>query len=315
MNLLVSAISGNLGQSVCKTIRKHFADANITGVDSLNPLQGFGLCNNIIKVPFAVDENYIESILQIVKQKEIDIIIPCNDFEVEILNANEYLNRRTLTTKFKSNSNIFDKYLCFKEFEKLQIGFCNSYLPSNYTLDFENIILKPRRGSGSKGIVKNPSNILDFDDKYIIQDLKKGLELTIPFYVNLNHILLGFLPLIKFGTAPNNSYQTYTKLNEEIQTILLKIIEAFEIKGPCNLQCIVNDDGIHPFEMNFRYSGSIDIQDQLGFDILRIGITEFISNKAYSEKPKIFNGFAVRQYHSEVFINKDIFSETDFTHE
>ena len=228
MNLLVSAISGNLGQSVCKTIRKHFGDANITGVDSLNPLQGFGLCNNIIKVPFAVDENYIESILQIVKQKEIDIIIPCNDFEVEILNANEYLNRMTLTTKFKSNSNIFDKYLCFKEFEKLQIGFCNSYLPSNFSLDFENIILKPRRGSGSKGIVKNPSNILDFDDNYIIQDCKKGLELTIPFYVNLNHILLGFLPLIKFGTAPNNSYQTFTKLNEEIEAILLKIIEAFE---------------------------------------------------------------------------------------
>jgi carbamoyl-phosphate synthase large subunit len=220
-----------------------------------------------------------------------------------------------LTTKFKSHSNIFDKYLCFKEFEKLQIGFCKSYLPSNFTLNFENIILKPRRGSGSKGIVKNPSNILDFDDNYIIQEYKKGLELTIPFYVNLNHILLGFLPLIKFGTAPNNSYQTYTRLNEEIQTILLKIIEAFEIKGPCNLQCIVNDDGIHPFEMNFRYSGSIDIQDQLGFEILRIGIAEFISNKAYSQKPIIFNGFAVRQYHSEVFKNKDIFSETDFTYE
>ena len=43
MNILVSAISGNLGQSVCKTIRKHFVDANIIGVDSLNPLQGFGL--------------------------------------------------------------------------------------------------------------------------------------------------------------------------------------------------------------------------------------------------------------------------------
>ena len=227
MNILVSAISGNLGQSICKSIRKHFVNANIIGTDSLNPLQGFGLCNNILKVPFAVDTNYIETILHIVKQKEIDIILPCNDFEAEVLYANEYLSSRTLTTKFQSESNLFDKYLCFKEFEKLQIGFCKSYLPSNFTLKLENIIITPRRGSGSKGVVKNPNKIHNFDDNYIIQEYKKGLELTIPFYVNLNHDLLGFLPLIKFGIAPNNSYQTYTRLNDEIQTILLKIIKAF----------------------------------------------------------------------------------------
>lgn len=312
MNIVVSAISGNLGQAVCKTIRRHNNDVKIIGIDSLNPLQGYGLCDNLIKVPFATDKKYIDFILKVVEQFEIDLIIPCNDFEVEVLKSNEYLYRKTIATKFNSKSNIFDKYLCYKEFEKFQINFCKSYLPSNYKLEFENIIVKPRRGSGSKGVEKKPKNVFDFDDNYIIQDYKKGLELTIPFYVNLNNKLLGFLPLIKLGTAPNNSYQTYSNHNDEIRTILLKIIESFEIKGPSNLQCIINENGIHPFEMNFRYSGSIDIQEQLGFDILRIGIDEYFSNNAYIKEPIIYNGFAVRQYQSEVFKDKDIFDETNF---
>lgn len=312
MNFIVSAVGGNLGQAVCKTIRRYYNDVNIIGIDSSNPLQGYGLCDKIIKVPFATDKNYLKIIQQIVDQYEINLIVPCNDFEVEVLNSNELLYPKTLATKFNSQSNIFDKYFCYKEFEKFQINFCHSYLPSNYTLDYENIIVKPRRGSGSKGIVKNPESVLDFDDSYIIQEYKKGLELTIPFYVNLNNKLVGFLPLIKFGTAPNNSYQTYTKHNEEIRIILLKIIESLEIKGPSNLQCIINESGIHPFEMNFRYSGSIDIQDQFGFDILRIGIDEYISNEPYLKEPIIYNGFAVRQYQSEVFKDKDIFDETYF---
>ena len=315
MNILVSAISGNLGQAICKTIRKHYNTVNIIGTDAVNPLQGYGLCNKIIKVPFAEDLTFIESILKIVDQHEINLIVPCNDFEVEVLKSNDYLNRMTLATKFNSKANILDKYLCHNEFCKFGIKFCRSYLPSNYTLEFENTIVKPRRGSGSKGIIKNPPNFLKFDDNYIIQEYQEGIELTIPFYVNLNNQLVGFLPLIKYGTAPNNSYQTYTKNNAEICAILLNIIQSFEIKGPCNLQCIINDNGIHPFEMNFRYSGSVDIQDQLGFDILKIGIEEYNSNEAYTDKPNIHNGFAVRQYQSEVFMDKDILDDTYFAHE
>ena len=315
MNILVSAISGNLGQAICKTIRKYYTNVNIIGTDAVNPYQGYGLCDKILKVPFAEDIKFLDFISKIVSQNDINIIIPCNDFEVEKLNGNNFLNHFTLATKFNSKVNLLDKYICHNEFKKYGINFCNSYLPSTYTLEFENTILKPRRGSGSKGIIKNPPNFIKFDDSYIIQEYKEGIELTIHFYINLNNELLGFLPLIKFGNAPNNSYQTYTKNNNEIRTILQNIIQTFEIKGPCNLQCIINDNGIHPFEMNFRYSGSIDIQDKLGFDILRIGIEEHFSKKAYIEKPIIKSGFAVRQYQSEVFIDKDIIHDGYFTYE
>lgn len=315
MNILVTAISGNLGQAVCKLIRRYYNDVNIIGIDSINPLQGYGLCNKIIKVPFATEEIYIEYILEIITHYEINLIIPCNDVEAEVLKANDYLYCKTLATKFNSESNIFDKYLCFKEFEKSQINFCKSYIPSNYTSGIDNIIVKPRRGSGSKGVTINPPNPHIFNDSFIIQEYKRGLELTVPFYVNLNQKLLGFLPLIKFGTAPNNSYQTNFKFNEELRNIILKIIKAFDLKGPCNLQCIINEDGIYPFEMNLRYSGSIDIQDQLGFDILKIGIDEYFSNIVYTNIPIIKSGFAKRIYQSEIFLGINILDETDFTHE
>jgi len=306
MNILVSAIGGNLGQAICKTIYKHYSNANIIGMDAVNPLQGYGLCNELIKVPFANSINYMAVIKQIVKEHEIDLIIPCNDFEIEKIVENDLLKKITLASELKTISTFFDKYLCYTEFNKVGIEFCSTSLPSNYKSEFEKIIVKPRKGSGSKGVVKNPTNLLDFDDKYIIQELKEGIELTIPFYVNLNNQLLGFLPLIKFGIAPNNSYQTYNMVNNKLHHLLLKIVNAFKIKGPCNLQCILNDDDLYPFELNCRYSGSVDIQDELGFDILRIGIEEYFNNIAYLHKPNISNGFAVRQYQSKVFINKEI---------
>jgi carbamoyl-phosphate synthase large subunit len=312
MNILVSAISGNLGQAIAKTIRKHYGSYTIIGTDAVNPLQGYGLCNKLIKVPYANDINFINYIQNIVSKLNIDLIIPCNDSEVEVLMTNDLLNQITLATKFNTRENIIDKYNCYIEFQKYGIEFCRTYLPSNYKLEFENSIAKPRKGSGSKGIIKNPHNFHSFDDNYIIQEFKEGLELTIPFYANLNNELLGFLPLIKYGNAPNNCYQTYTQHNKELSILILQIINSFELKGPCNLQCIINKEGIYPFEMNFRYSGSVDIQDKLGLDILRIGIEEFKSNKAYMLKPNVKYGFAIRQYHSEVFLNKDIFDENNF---
>src|SRR5688500_12521822 len=131
MNVLVTAISGNLGQAICKMIRKHFSDATIIGTDAINPLQGYGLCNVLIKIPYAQNVAFLPSIMNIVEEYKIDLIIPSNDFELEVLNANSYLSSITLATRYTSSANILDKYLCYEEFKKNGITFCRSFLPSN----------------------------------------------------------------------------------------------------------------------------------------------------------------------------------------
>jgi carbamoyl-phosphate synthase large subunit len=302
MNILVTAISGNLSQSICTLIKKYFNSYIIIGTDSESPMQGYGLCHKLFKLPYAYEKNYIKSIHSLVEENRIDLIIPCNDLELEQIMNDIVLSKIALASPIETIVSFSDKYLSYELFKKYDLNFCKTYLPSDYRNQFNQIIVKPRKGSGSKNIHINPKSISQFDDTYVVQDFKLGTELTIPFYVNLNNELIGCLPLVKYGKAPNNCYQTYNENKTDILEILTRIKEIAKIKGPCNFQCIINDDGIHPFEINCRYSGSVDIQDKLGFNILEIGVNEFLLNKTFSDKLLLQNGFAIRQYISQVFI-------------
>lgn len=306
MNVLVTAISGNLGQAICTLINKSFSSFTIIGTDALSPIQGYGLCHKTFKIPFANERNYLESMRKIVDNHKIDLIIPGNELELNRITSDNHLLKITLASPNKTIKVLSDKYKCYKLFKDHDIPFCDTYLPSEYQNQFDKIIVKPRKGSGSKNIHINPKNISEFDNNFIIQNFIQGLELTIPFYIGSNNELLSFLPLIKYGFAPNNAYQTCNKYNNEIRQILLRLKSITTIKGPCNLQCIINDNGIYPFEINCRYSGSVDIQDKLGLNILEIGINEFLLGKPFSGKLYLKEGFAVRQYKSEIFINGKI---------
>lgn len=304
MNILVTAISGNLGQAMCTLIKKHFNLFNIIGADAILPEVGFGLCVETLKVPFAAHPNYLQSIKTIVDENNIELIVPGNEVELHKITSDDQLSKITLASSNKTINTLSDKYSCYSLFKNNNLPFCETFLLSEYKGQFDEIIVKPRKGSGSKNIYINPSSLSAFDNNYVVQKFERGIELTIPFYINSNNELLSFLPLIKYGSAPNNAYETFDSYNDDILKILLKLKSIVAIKGPCNLQCIINDSGIHPFETNCRYSGSVDIQDELGLNILEIGLNEFLLKKPFSGVFTLKKGFALRRYKSDVFINQ-----------
>ena len=56
---------------------------------------------------------------------------------------------------------------------------------------FDKLIVKPIEGRGSRDIYINPKNISAFSDKFLVQKLYEGIEVTIAFYVNKVNILHG----------------------------------------------------------------------------------------------------------------------------
>ena len=306
MTILVTAISGNLGQAIGNLLIKHYPYFRVIGCDSISPMQGIAIFEKLFKVPSAKETTYCSAIKNIISNESINMVIPCNDFELEAISSDSELIAMSLCSEYRTIRTFFDKYLCANHFSNNNLPFCETYLPSKYLENSANIIAKPRRGAGSKYILLNPINPMSLGDDYVIQKFENGIELTVSFYVDKKNKLVGFLPLRKFGFAPNNAYSVYNEKNGEIEIILKDLIETIPISGPCNLQCIINESGIFPFEINCRFSGSVDLQEEFGFRIFRNSIDEHLLGLEAKESKIVENGIGVRNYSSIALLNKCI---------
>ena len=81
-NVLVTGIGGNVGQGILRNIIAEGLPIDIYGCNTIEFSAGNHFCLKTFKVPFAFDVNYIEEIISIVKENEIDLIIPSTDHEV-----------------------------------------------------------------------------------------------------------------------------------------------------------------------------------------------------------------------------------------
>lgn len=302
--ILVTGIGGNVAHGVLRNIINLKINAFLVGTDIKKVSAGNHLCDKVYKVPPSSSAEYIPSIIKICKKEKIDLIIPTTDSETY------YLARvpAKLPTLAASDAKVaytflnkYQTYLAFKEFD---IPFAETRLPSEYKNDFKEIIVKPAEGVGSKGIQINPKNPKSFPDDYIIQKLYKGEEITTAFYVTKDKKLLGFITFkrsLYHGTT--TICEVTSKYNKALKQLIKKIVENFDIKGSCDIQSIVTQDGkIIPFELNCRLSGTNSIRGEFGFEDVRYTIDEYLFNKK-PKKPSIKKGSSIKIWVDIVYPN------------
>lgn len=293
--ILVTGIGGNVAHGVLRNILSLKIDVTLVGIDVKAVSAGNHLCDRVYQVPFGSSVNYIPSVIKICKKEKIDLIIPTTDQETYYLaKAREKLP--LLASSDASVAQTFlNKYMTWLAFKKLNIPFAETSLPSKYKNEFEEIIVKPVEGVGSKDILINPKNPKAFPDNYIIQKLYKGKEITTAFYVTKSKKLLGIMTFVRslfHGTT--TICEVTSKYDNKLKKIIKTIVNNFDIKGSCDIQSIVTaDDLIVPFEVNCRLSGTNSIRGQFGFEDVRYTIEEYLFNKI-PRKPSIKKGSAIR---------------------
>ena len=176
--------------------------------------------------------------------------------------------------------------------------------------EFENYIVKPREGRGSRGISINPKLPDSFSDEYMIQSLHEGVEVTIAFYVNKYNNLHGFVTQERTLEAGATKNSKITKKHDDIVLpVLEKIIAVTPIQGSANLQAIITDERqIFPFEVNCRISGTNSMRSQFGFKDVKYTLQEYLYNKK-PDKAEIKEGVATRIVMDVIFTKETDFSE------
>lgn len=308
--ILVTGIGGNVGQGIIRNIRKSFQDICIIGTNVTTFSAGNHLCDIFYEVPFAYDNNYINTIQSICAKEQVELIIPSTDYEVYYLASNAKAFSATIAASGETASKIYlDKYLTYLHHQTNKIPFAVSYLPSEYKGYFKQSIAKPRKGRGSRGIIINPSKWSELqDDEYMIQELHIGKEITTAFYVTKQREILGFITLLRFlDNGATSQCKVVFEYDEVIRPILESIIKHTDVRGAVNLQSIVTKEGsIQPFEVNCRISGTNSIRSNFGFEDVKYTIEEYLYNQA-PNKPIIKSGVAVRVLMDVIYPNKEEF--------
>lgn len=295
--VLVTGIGGNVGQGIARNIRALNYNIRIIGTNVIAFSAGNHFCNKVYEVPYAYDENYIEKIEEIIINEKVDLILPSTDYESYYLSiSRNKLSSKVVTSSKETLSIYLDKYKTSLHHISNNILFAKSVLPSNYKKQFSECIVKPREGRGSRGLVINPENFLQFsDEEYLVQELHRGEEITTAFYVTAENKLHGFISLKR--TLENGTTQeceVVTKYDKEIEEVLVKIISNSKIQGCANMQFIINDkQEIVPFEINCRISGTNSIRHNFGYQDVKYTLQEHLFNELIDE-PKISKGKAVR---------------------
>jgi len=301
--VLVTGIGGNVGQGIVRNIRDSYSNVNIVGVDVARFTAGNHLCNRTYQVPYSFDPSYIPYIQKIIGQESIDIILPSTDYEVYYLSLHKsVIKSMVVVSQVEVAKRYLDKYESYLYHLEKNIPFAKSWLPQDFDYSESNIIAKPRKGRGSRGVLINPKNIKDLSNDYMIQPLLKGKEITSAVYATKSGSLHGTFTMereLSFGTTSRS--KTTFQYDEQINSIAQKIIDCGGMVGSFNIQSIViPDNTVVPFEINCRLSGTSSIRHNLGFKDVKYTLQEYLFDQL-PDMPNPMDGMAIRIFMDVIY--------------
>jgi carbamoyl-phosphate synthase large subunit len=303
-------ITGGGGSSVLYLANKLKKKYKILIADADPYCAGLNSGYDSINIPFGKDENFEKKLLEIIKEKEINYIVPCVDEEL---------------LKFwsiKEKNNIFELVLPNRLFVELCLNKKNlmnelrkkdiSNIPS-YTQEYMEfpLIAKPIYGRGSKEVHKleNLTQLKGYLDLYktdfnsiLLQKYIEGEEYTVSVIVNNKNNLIGIIPkkiILKKGITRI----AITCHSELINSVCKKIIKNFNPCGPFNVQLKINKDKIHIFEINPRLSTTSVLTDYSFGNEIDLFI-ENLNKVDLKEFPKFEEGVIMARYEEAIFYKK-----------
>lgn len=311
--VLVTGIGGNVGQGILRNIRSFNSRIRLVGcnVDSISA--GNHFCDRNYEVPYAYNESYISIVQEIVQKEKVNLIIPSTDYEAYYLAKSE-LSDLTFVPSHETVGILLDKFKTWEYFNQNNIPFAESYLPHDYKKGtFNDIILKPREGRGSRGIAINPEDLSIYNEDYMVQNLCKGIELTSAVYVSKNSEIHGLITLERelVNGATNNCWVN-DAYDDQLRDIATKMVDALNLKGAFNIQVIVDNGVVTPFEINCRISGTNSIRSQFGFKDVQYAIQEYLFNED-PEPVSIIKGSATRVLMDIIYPESPSLKDTNST--
>jgi carbamoyl-phosphate synthase large subunit len=320
--ILVSGASGIVGYGILRSLKRSGKQLSLVGTsiydDSVAPV----FCDIFELAPPTNDAAYMEWLLNTIRKHQVDLIVPGIEIdmykwvehvpEIERAGAVPLLNNMELIQLCKDKWSFYENLSgvgmpCAIE-SSLLVEF--DVLKSKLGLPF---LLKPRRGFGSKGIVK-----VDSADTFLRHQKDIGQILMAQPIVGSDD---EEFTTSAFCDGSGGFYASMTlrrKLSSDGFTEKGEVVDAdefigtisdlckrFRPIGPTNFQFRKCMDGIKLLEINPRISSSTSIRAAFGYNESAMAVDYFLEHRTPIQ-PEIKRGRAVRYTEDYIFYENSI---------
>ena len=318
--VLISAVGGDIGQGILKSITSTRPRFRIIGCDMNPNSSGLFLCDKGYIVASAKNnkKKYIQDIVRICEKEKVNIVFSAQPYELNVLCPIKKNLEHKTGAYFSIQTNdvwrlCMDKLLTYKFLKKAGINTPVTYASTNgFKMLIKNkknpMLIKSRSSMGSEQhgiyLIKNKK---DFENSWrkvknpILQEYienKDNEEYTVGVFLNENSEALGAISMLRqlrFGLTFHAIVDDFP----DITDVAIRAAECVGAVGPCNVQLRRNNkEEPSVIEINARISSSTAFRTHFGFNEVQACIDYFLKNK----KPNLLykKGVAMKSW-NEVY--------------
>jgi carbamoyl-phosphate synthase large subunit len=309
LNILVTGIGGDIGNAIGRILDKSDICDVVYGCDIHNQHGGRYVFKKCFLVPRVDRKNYIDCIYDLVKEYNIQIVIPSSEPEQRYLLNNGIVDQigsaRLLLPNIYAMEIGFDKLKTARFLEKNNLPFPWTCEVGKQNPESVPCILKSRSGAGSKDIkLVNKYSEIDLYEKLYsdcIWQEKVGSEseeYTCGVYRSSN----GETRVLILRRRLSAGITSYAELVDikQITELCEDIARLINLVGSINIQLRLNGDIPVVFEINPRFSSTVMFRHMAGFQDLIWSIHEMMFQKLPEYKLKYNSGMCLYKKCEEV---------------
>lgn len=316
-SILVTAIGGDIGQSIARILRYFKQITSIVGTDISDNNAGPYFVDRFVLVPSATDKEYISTLEKIAKEHNISCLIPVSEIEIQVLNDYLLSNKVFAAPLVIANQKAIS--LCFDKYETIKFLKANGIkVPWTVPISQEPLkypcILKNRRGAGSKNmvIVEDQKDWQYYRDKRndaILQGLllPSDSEYTCGVYRGSDKITKCLI----MKRVLKNDVTGIAEVVEDksVEELCFKVAELLDLRGSINIQLRKTELGPEIFEINPRFSSTVLFRHHVNFCDLIWSIEDTLNIKLIKHPRPVKYATKIYRYYREVFKYGDKFFE------
>lgn len=275
MNILITAIAGDIGFGAGRILRKWGWLGSLHGADAREKHPGLAVFDRVSLAPPATDPTYLAWLEDYVTNNDINIVLPTSESEIgffaaeklSVINSAPILTNSPFTVKTS-----LDKFECMSFLASRGVAVPrNGLVGAGYPTIFP-VIAKPRFGRGGRGL-QHLDSMAEFREKATAGEVWQeylspgNKEFTCAIYRSERRPQRNLIMRreLHHGTTSNGE----VVVDDDIEHYLTQIAEALNVEGAINIQLRLTNQGPLLFEINPRLSSTLVLRDEMGFHDLR----------------------------------------------
>ena len=318
--ILVTGAGALLGQGILRCLQPIRQDYHIVTVDPDHRSSGFFLSDMAYTIPLADEQDYLQSLIAIIKREKIELIFIGTDVELPLL-SNERINlEKAYQLKIAvSRPEVIaianDKWLTANFLRDNGFPFPVSVRATDgdgiHVLRVKGVyplFAKPRDGARSKGIrvLNNEFDLAEiekFPSNLVIQEFLEESEGEFTAGCLVFGGKCCAVVVLKRDLRDGNTWRAYSDISKKYEPFLMAVAEKLGAEGPCNFQFRIRANQPVIFEINARFSGTTPLRMIFGFNEVKATLNYYLNGVSDFDF-KIAPGTVLRTF-SDLFISNE----------